>query len=448
MDRYDTIVIGAGHNGLIAAAYLARAGKRVAVLERRHIIGGATVTEEHFPGYHLSTCSYVCSLLLPEVVRDLDLVKHGYDVRPFDPQIFAPQPDGNFFMSFLDASKTREQLLKFSKHDADAWEPYWDHWERIIESAWPLIMGPPPGLGDLERAFDRPGGQEDLRLLLFGSVADILDHYFERDEIKGALATGGVIGSNLGPRSAGSAYVKFHHLLGKLSGHRGAWGYVCGGMGSIANAIASAGRAAGVEILTNAEVAEIETSNGVATGVRTIDDRRFAAGSIISTADPQRTFLRMVDRSELPGDFVRGIEGMKRKGSVVKILLGLGELPDFTCLPGKEVGPQHTGGIMICPSVDYIQRAWEDAEAGHPSARPFMDCYIQSATEDDLAPPGKHTLSMFVQYAPYDLAEGIGTAGGMRSDRTSSRHLPSTPPTCRTQSNTSRCSGRPTSNPK
>lgn len=406
MEKYDAIVIGAGHNGLIAAAYLARSGKRVAVLERRDIIGGATVTEEHFPGYHLSTCSYVCSLLLPEVVNELNLPKHGYDVRPFDPQIFAPQPDGNYFMSFLDGEKTREQLLKFSSHDADAWDSYWDHWERIIESAWPLIMGPPPGLSDLERAFDRPGGQDDLRLLLFGSVADILDHYFESDEIKGALSTGGVIGSNLGPRSPGSAYVKFHHLLGKLNGNRGAWGYVRGGMGSIANAIASAGRQAGVEILTGAEVAEVETSNGAATGVRLHDDRRFTADSIISTADPHRTFLGMLDRRELPDDFVRGIEGMKTKGSVVKVLLGLGELPDFTSLPGTEIGPQHTGGIMICPSIDYVQRAWLDAEAGRPSARPFMDCYIQSATEDGLAPPGKHTLSMFVQYAPYELAEG------------------------------------------
>jgi phytoene dehydrogenase-like protein len=406
VEKYDVIVIGAGHNGLIAAAYLAKAGKTVAVLERRSIIGGATVTEEHFPGYHLSTCSYVCSLLLPEVVRELDLARHGYAVRPFDPQIFAPQRDGSYFMSFLDGQKTRAQLAKFSKNDAEAWDPYWDHWERIIESAWPLIMGPPPTLGDLERAFDRPGGQEDLRLLLFGSVTDILDRYFERDEIKGPLSTGGVIGSNLGPRSPGSAYVKFHHLLGKLDGHRGAWGYVRGGMGAIANAIAGAARQAGVDIFTDAEVAEVDVSNGRATGVRLLDGRRFSGESIISTADPQRTFLQMVDRAELPVDFVSAIEGMKRKGSVVKVLLGLGELPDFTAIPGTDIGPQHTGGIMICPSVDYVQDAWQDAEKGRPSDRPFMDCYIQSATEDGLAPPGKHTLSMFVQYAPYDLAEG------------------------------------------
>lgn len=406
MEQYDAIVIGAGHNGLIAAAYLARAGKRVAVLERRDVIGGATITEEHFPGYHLSTCSYVCSLLLPEVVQELELVKHGYDVRPFDPQVFAPQPDGSYFMSFLDGAKTREQLLKISKHDADAWDPYWDRWERIIQRAWPLIMGPPPTLSDLEQAFDGPGGQEDLRLLLFGSVADILDEYFESEMIKGPLSSGGVIGSSLGPRSPGSAYVKFHHLLGKLDGHRGAWGYVRGGMGAVAQALARSAEAAGAEIFTGAEVVEIDIANGAAGGVRTTDGRRFAAERVISTADPQRTFLQMLDPHQLPDGFAERIKAQKVKGSVVKVLIGIGELPDFTAMPGKEIGPQHTGGIMICPSIDYVQQAWYDAERGEPSRKPFMDCYIQTATEDGLAPPGKHTLSMFVQYAPYDLAEG------------------------------------------
>jgi len=406
MEKYDAIVIGAGHNGLIAAGYLARAGQRVAVLERRDVIGGATITEEHFPGYQLSTCSYVCSLLLPEVVEELELVKHGYDVRPFDPQVFAPQPDGSYFMSFLDAAKTREQLLKISKHDADAWGLYWERWERIIQRAWPLIMGPPPTLSDLERAFDGPGGQDDLRLLLFGSVADILDEYFESEMIKGPLSSGGVIGSSLGPRSPGSAYVKFHHLLGQLNGHRGAWGYVRGGMGAIAHALANSAREAGAEIITDAEVIEIDVSNGAATGVRTADGRRFAAERIISTADPQRTFLQMLDPHLLPDGFAERIRALKVKGSVVKVLIGIGELPDFVAMPGKEIGPQHTGGIMICPSIDYIQEAWMDATRGEPSSKPFMDCYIQTATEDGLAPPGKHTLSMFVQYAPYDLAEG------------------------------------------
>lgn len=406
MERYDAIVIGAGHNGLIAAGYLARAGKRVLVLERREMVGGAAVTEEHFPGYNLSTCSYVCSLLLPEVVADLELEKHGYDVRPFDPQIFAPQPDGRYFMSFLDASKTQEQLRKFSEKDAKAWDAYWDRWEQIIARAWPLLMGPAPTLAQLEDAFAGPEGLEDLRLLLFGSVVEVLDKYFESDEIKGPLCSGGVIGSTLGPRSPGSAYVKFHHLLGNPQGHRGAWGYVRGGMGGITQALASYCRSKGVEILTGAEVAEVDIEHGAAQGVRLADGRRYQADVVLSNADPHRTFLDIVGAQHLPELFVAGIEKLKVKGSVVKVLLGLGELPDFTALPGKEIGPQHTGGIMICPSVDYVERAYDDAKYGHPSKQPFMDCYIQSATEDGLAPEGKHTLSMFVQYAPYDLAEG------------------------------------------
>jgi phytoene dehydrogenase-like protein len=406
MERYDAIVVGAGHNGLIAAGYLARAGKKVLVLERREIVGGATVTEEHFPGYHLSTCSYVCSLLMPEVVRDLKMHDYGYDVRPFDPQTFAPQPDGRYFASFLDGEKTQKQLKKFSANDAAHWDDYWAMWERIVERARPLMLKPAPTMDELEAAFDGPQGLDDLRTLLMKSVAEVLDEFFESDEIKGPLCTGGVIGGNVGPRSPGSAYIKFHHILGTAAGPQGAWGYVRGGMGGVSQALAGFCRDHGVEILTGAEVAEIDVQNGAAQGVRLADGRRFEADRVLSNADPQRTFLGIVERRHLPEAFVEGVESMRIKGSVVKVLLGLGELPDFTCMPGKEIGPQHTGGIMICPSVDYVERAWDDAKYGRPSTKPFMDCYIQSATEDGLAPEGKHTLSMFVQYAPYDLAEG------------------------------------------
>lgn len=406
MEQYDAIVIGAGHNGLIAAGYLAKAGKRVLVLERRSIIGGATVTEEHFPGYRLSTCSYVCSLLLPEVVHDLEMTKYGYDVRPFDPQYFVPFPDGRYLMTFLDERKTKEQLAKFSKRDAERWDDYWAMWNRIIARVRPLLLQPAPSMEELARRFEGFEGLEDLRTLLMKSIAEVLDLFFESEEIKAPLCTGGVIGVNLGPKSPGSAYVKFHHLLGNLSGHQGAWGFVRGGMGSIAQALAGFCRDHGVEILTDSEVAEVEVEGGIARGVRLVDGRRYAAQAVLSNADPQRTYLRMVDRRHLPSEFVRAVERIRSKGSVVKVLLGLGELPNFTCLPGTEVGPQHTGGIVINPSIDYLERAWEDCKHGRPSARPFMDCYIQSATEEGLAPPGKHTLSLYVQYAPYDLAEG------------------------------------------
>lgn len=404
--RYDVIVIGAGHNGLIAAGYLAKAGKRVLVLERRSIIGGATVTEEPWPGYRLSTCSYVCNLLLPEVVRDLDLVKHGYHVRPFDPQYFVPFPDGQYFMSFLDSAKTREQIAKFSLRDVRVYERYWDMWQRIVRRMEPLLRRPAPSPSEIEQAFAGPRGEEDWQILTERSIGELLDEHFESEHVKAPLATGGVIGVNAGPRTPGTAYVKYHHLIGSIDGHQGAWGYVRGGMGSIATALSTFCRDHGVEIVTDAEVAEIEVSNGTACGVRLNDDRRYRADLILSNADPQRTFLHMLDARHLPEALVQGVERIRSKGSVVKVLLGLGELPNFTALPGTEVGPQHTGGIVINPSIDYLETAWRDCQSGHPSRRPFMDCYIQSATEDGLAPAGKQTLSLFVQYAPYDLATG------------------------------------------
>jgi len=404
--RYDAIVVGAGHNGLIAAGYLAKAGKKVLVLERRSIIGGATVTEEWFPGYHLSTCSYVCNLLLPEVITDLELERHGYEVRPFDPQYFVPFPDGSYFMSFLDGRKTREQIAKFSQRDVAGYDAYWAMWDRILERMRPLLLQPAPTWDQIESRFSGPQGQEDWRTLTRKSIAELLDEYFESEQIKAPLSTGGVIGVNAGPMSPGTAYVKYHHLIGSIGGHQGAWGFVRGGMGSIPRAIAAFDREHGVEIATDSEVAEIDIQDGSATAVRTLDGRRYLADIILSNADPTRTFLGMVGEFHLPTDFVDGVKRIKVKGSVVKVLMALGELPNFTAMPGTRVGPQHTGGIVINPSVEYLETAWDDCKRGHPSRRPFMDCYIQTATETGLTPPGKHTMSLFVQYAPYDLAEG------------------------------------------
>jgi phytoene dehydrogenase-like protein len=404
--RYDAIVVGAGHNGLIAAGYLAKAGKKVLVLERRSIIGGATVTEEWFPGYRLSTCSYVCNLLLPEVIADLELERHGYDVRPFDPQYFVPFPDGSYFMSFLDGRKTKEQIAKFSPRDVAGYDAYWAMWDRILERMRPLLLQSAPTWDQIEARFSGPQGQEDWRTLTRKSIAELLDEYFASEQIKAPLSTGGVIGVNAGPMTPGTAYVKYHHLIGSIAGHQGAWGFVRGGMGSIPKAIAAFDREHGVEIATDSEVAEVEIQDGSATGVRTVDGRRYLADIILSNADPTRTFLGMVGESHLPAAFAEGVKRIKVKGSVVKVLMALGELPNFTAMPGTAVGPQHTGGIVINPSVEYLETAWDDCKRGHPSRRPFMDCYIQSATETGLTPPGKHTMSLFVQYAPYDLAEG------------------------------------------
>ncbi|MCA9880644.1 MAG: NAD(P)/FAD-dependent oxidoreductase [Thermomicrobiales bacterium] len=404
--HYDAIVVGSGHNGLIAGSYLAKAGKSVLVLERRSIIGGATVTEELFPGYLLSTCSYVCNLLLPEVIADLELERHGYDVRPFDPQYFVPFLDGQYYMSFLDGKKTREQIAKFSRNDVAAYDAYWEMWDRIVERMRPLLLRPAPTWDQIEARFAGPQGEEDWRTLTRKSIAELLDEYCESPQIKAPLSTGGVIGVNAGPMTPGTAYVKYHHLIGSIKGHQGAWGFVRGGMGAVSRAIAAAGIEHGLQIATDSEVAEIDIRDGSAKGVRTVDGRTYTADIILSNADPTRTFLGLVGESKLPEPFARGIKHLKIKGSVVKLLLALGELPNFTALPGTEVGPQHTGGIVINPSVEYLETAWDDCKHGRPSRRPFMDCYIQTATEDGLTPPGKHTLSAFVQYAPYDLAEG------------------------------------------
>jgi phytoene dehydrogenase-like protein len=416
--RYDAIVIGAGHNGLVTAAYLARAGRRVLVLERRHVVGGACVTEEVFPGFKVSTAAYVNSLFRKEIVRDLRLADHGFAVLARDPSSFTPLPDGRSLLMGPDAELTRKEIGKFSQRDAERYPRYEAMLERVADLIEPtLTMAPPdllrPRLRDLRklltlgRAFRRlgPGAGEAVEILT-GAARPVLDRWFESEELKATLATDAIIGAMASPSMPGTAYVLFHHVMGETDGKRGVWGYVRGGMGGLTQALAAAARAHGAVIRCEAEVARILVRDGRATGVALANGEEWSAPIVASNADAHVTFLRLLDRRELPPEFVAAVERIGYESASLKINIALSELPSFSALPGTAPAPHHRGTIHICPDQDYIERAYDDAKYGRPSARPVLECTIPSVVDPTVAPPGRHLMSMFVQYAPYALREG------------------------------------------
>ncbi len=416
--KYDVIVVGGGHNGLVAAAYLQKAGYQTLVLERRYIVGGACVTEEAFPGYKVSTTSYVCSLLRPEIIRDLELKKYGYEVIERNPSSFSPYPGDKYLMFWRDQKKTCEEIAKFSKKDAVAYPLFEKKLEELSQFVQPLLTMVPPDpsshrpkdiLGSLKLLFKVKNLGKDIyeHLRVFSmSVADYLDLWFESEELKVRMATDGVIGAWAGPYSPGTAYVLFHHVMGETEGKPGVWGYIRGGMGTITQALAKSFQAAGGTILTKAEVDRIIIKNGQATGVALKDGREFYAKRVLSNADPNRTFLGMVGAEYLPDDFVEGIRGIRYRSGVIKINAALSGLPDFTALPGTQPGPQHRGTIHIAPTMEYMERAFDDAKHGRPSENPVIEMTLPSVSDESLAPKGKHLLSMFIQYAPYERKDG------------------------------------------
>lgn len=427
---YDCIIIGAGHNGLVCANYLSRAGWKVLVLESREVLGGACVTEEPWPGYKVSTAAYVVSLLLPEIERDLELARHGYRVLARNPSSFTPFEDGRYLMMGRDAEMNAREIAKFSARDAEAFPRYEALLERVAECIEPTLCMTPPDLlplpaswrkkplagrfrdaqrgYSLYKALQRLG--EDLPAaieLLTGSARTILDRWFESDELKATLATDAIIG-NFQPISApGTAYVLLHHVMGSAGGARGVWGYVEGGMGGLSQAIARSAEANGVEIRTNSPVEQILVSGGEARGVRLRGGEEIAATRVASGADPHVTFEKLLDADHLPAAFREAVARIDYSSASLKINLAVSELPDFTCLPGKdEVGPQHRGTIHIGATCEYLERAYDDAKYGQPSKRPIVEMTIPTSVDRTLAPEGCHVLSLFVQYAPYQLASG------------------------------------------
>jgi phytoene dehydrogenase-like protein len=414
--NYDAIIVGAGHNGLTCAAYLARAGRRVLVLERRHVLGGATVSEEIHPGFTFSSCSYVVSLLRPQIIRDLELARHGLEILPLD-WTLSPFEDGEALLRGPDPEQNRRNIARFSPRDAERYPLFGQAMGELGRLVKPIIEAPAPDpsrltpstLRDLLRLarrfrhLDEDGLAANVKMMTMSAV-DFLGEWFESDRLIGPMSLSGIIGTFLGVRSPGTAYVLLHHYMGEIDGAFRAWGLQKGGTGGVAMAIARSAQAAGAEIRTQSPVARILIRGGEARGVALENGDEIHAKVVVSGADPHRTFLGMVGEEELDADFAAAIKRFKMRGSSGKVNLALDALPRF---PGLDPdSPALAGDITICPGVDYLERAYDDAKYGRFSRRPALDCVIPSLTDPSVAPPGKHVMSIFVQYAPYHLAEG------------------------------------------
>jgi phytoene dehydrogenase-like protein len=415
--QWDVVIVGGGHNGLVAAAYLAKRGLRTLVCERREVVGGAAVSEHPFgPDYTVTSLSYVVSLLPADLVSDLRLERHGYHVYP-QGCYFAPRADGRYLRLPDDPRERHEEIAKFSVSDADRYESYQATMARMAAVLGPMLNQIPPKLGsrkpvDLlgQTALLRHLRKVDTRLavditrLLTGSIADLLEANFDSDALRGLLSVSGVIGMWAGPRSAGTGYVTLHHHIGDVNGHAGAWGFPRGGMGGVTAALAASARSFGAEIRTGAPVTEITTRGGRVTGVLLGNGEQVAAATVVTTLHPKLSFLQLLDPALLPEDFVADIRGWQSRSGTVKINLALDRLPAFASHP--DFDPQvHGGTIVLAESLDDIENAFHDAVVGRPSALPFADVCIPSVFDDSLAPAGRHVMSLFTQWVPCGYAD-------------------------------------------
>jgi phytoene dehydrogenase-like protein len=398
MTIYDAAIIGAGHNGLVCAAMLAKAGRSVIVLESRDVIGGAAVSDRDvWHGYTVSAASYVCSLLDPWLVDELDLRKHGFEFYRKDPYAFTPLEDGRSLLLGSDAAANAREIAKFDPGDVAGFEAYGERVERAGRALF-------DSFSDAEPRFDK--FDEDTQALLRGSAAELVERYVKTPVLAAELANDGLIGTNLGPRDPGTGYVLAHHLAGRVLGIQGAWAYVRGGMGSITRALAEVARNHGAEIRVESRVERIVTYDDGAIAVALDDGTEIGARTIASNVHPQTTFLDLLDPSAFDRPFLAKVRGWESAGPSLKLNLALGELPNFTARPGTDVQPHHRATIHIAPSIDYLQRAFEDGKRAGASVEPLIECFLQTPTDPSLAPSGKHILSVFAQYFPYDRADG------------------------------------------
>ncbi len=409
---YDAIVVGGGHNGLTTTAYLARAGLNVVCLERRDILGGACVTEELWPGARVSRCSYVVSMLQPKIVSDLRLADFGYRAIPLDPAYVSLTEEGPIFF-FNEVENTAKSIARYSKHDAENYPKFEALMDRAARFVKPMMLREPPAPGSktpgdlagLLREAGRMAGfsKRDIHELVrvfTMSVGDLLDDYFELDGLKGSTASSGVVGVWAGPRTPGTAYNLLHHALGECGGIEGAWGQVIGGMGAISKAMARSAESAGAEIRTGAEVVSIDVRNGAAIGVTLADGTELRAPIVASGAHPKTTVLDLAGSENFPTEVAEDMERYRTRGASVKVNLLLSEPPVYEGVTDEEQQLMRTAGVNICPSIDYLERAWQDATLGKPAEHPYVEAELPSAVDTTLTDDGRWVMTMFTQYGP------------------------------------------------